>query len=322
MRNKLNEKLIASIRESLPEGENLAQNLMDVLCIGKEAVYRRIRGDVPFTFDEIATLSAKIGFSVDDIIGLGNTGSGLYELDLSENENLIERYKEKIEKQIRILKKMRKTPYSTVKFASNTLPDVFSMPHVSISKFKLYRWLYQNRTRVSSFTFKELQIPHEVIALQKQYMAEIRAVNKACFIMDRNVFSSFLHELEYFYRLHLLEKEELEEIRKEITLMLNDLELLAISGFYPNTGSEVMMYVSAVDLESSYFLYEYNNSSYAYIKISSVDGVDSRNPLVCKKQKAWIESIKKYSTLISQSGEVQRIEYFSRQRELLSGLKV
>ncbi|WP_080903962.1 hypothetical protein [Parabacteroides sp. Marseille-P3160] len=320
MRNKLNEKLIASIRESLPEGENLAQNLMDVLCIGKEAIYRRIRGDVPFTFDEVSTLSSKIGFSIDEIVGLSNSGSGLYELDLVEPENLIDRYAEKLDRQVKILKKMRKASQSMINFAINSLPDVFALAHDNIARFRLYHWLYQNKTRVNSFAFKDLVLSPEVIALQKQYTTDIRSMSRACFIMDRNVFISFLHEIDYFYRLKLLTKEEVEILKKEMITMLNDLEDLAVAGVYPNTGSEVHMYISNVDLESSFSLYEYNNTGYAYLKVSTVEGVESRNPLVCKKQKQWIESIRKYSVLISQSGEVQRMEYFNTQRDFVDKL--
>ena len=44
-----NTNLIEAMKEKLPLKEKLADMLMDTLYIGKEAVYRRLRGEVPFT---------------------------------------------------------------------------------------------------------------------------------------------------------------------------------------------------------------------------------------------------------------------------------
>ena len=48
----LNNNLIEALKMKIPDGANLANELMDVLYIGKEAVYRRLRGEVPFTLAE------------------------------------------------------------------------------------------------------------------------------------------------------------------------------------------------------------------------------------------------------------------------------
>lgn len=50
--DQLNTGLISAMKEKLPQGTNLANLLMDILYIGKEAVYRRLRGEVPFTLAE------------------------------------------------------------------------------------------------------------------------------------------------------------------------------------------------------------------------------------------------------------------------------
>ena len=54
MKDALNNGLIKAMREHLPEETNLANYIMDIISIGKEAVYRRLRGEVPFTFYEVS----------------------------------------------------------------------------------------------------------------------------------------------------------------------------------------------------------------------------------------------------------------------------
>ena len=66
MQNELNTSLIEAVKEKLPLKENLANLLIDTLYIGKEAIYRRLRGEVPFTLEEAALISRKLGVSLDN----------------------------------------------------------------------------------------------------------------------------------------------------------------------------------------------------------------------------------------------------------------
>ena len=43
-----NSELIKAMNEKLPNGTNLANTLIDMLYLGKEAVYRRLRGGSSF----------------------------------------------------------------------------------------------------------------------------------------------------------------------------------------------------------------------------------------------------------------------------------
>lgn len=43
MKNGILNELISTMRERIPQDMNLANTLADILCMGKEAVYRRLR---------------------------------------------------------------------------------------------------------------------------------------------------------------------------------------------------------------------------------------------------------------------------------------
>ena len=45
MKNYIVNEFIAAMKERIPRGINLANFLTDALCMGKEAVYRRIEGE-------------------------------------------------------------------------------------------------------------------------------------------------------------------------------------------------------------------------------------------------------------------------------------
>lgn len=100
--NYIVNELIAAMKERIPRGINLANYLTDALCMGKEAVYRRLRGEVAFTFDEIAMISCKLGISIDQIIGNHQSNRVTFDLNLLHSPNPLESYYEIIERYLRI----------------------------------------------------------------------------------------------------------------------------------------------------------------------------------------------------------------------------
>ena len=86
----LHDNLLKAIREKLPYEENLASVLGNLLCIGKEAIYRRLRGDVPFTLLETAQISKEMNISIDGLLESVSPKSRPFQLKLTEFINPLE----------------------------------------------------------------------------------------------------------------------------------------------------------------------------------------------------------------------------------------
>ena len=94
MKNGILNELIAVMKERVPQGQNLASVLADILFMGKEAVYRRLRGEVSFSIEEIATISSKLGISIDQVVGSHHSNKVTFDLNLLHSPNAIENYYE------------------------------------------------------------------------------------------------------------------------------------------------------------------------------------------------------------------------------------
>lgn len=313
----LNEKLIVAIKNSLPEGENMAQVLMDILLIGRESVYRRLRGEVFFTFAEATKISKKLEFSIDSVIGINDSEKAVFDFNLLDSKNRIEDYAAKLENYIRLYKQIKKHANSTARYALNNLPYAFYLAYPNLAKFKYYKWLYQTNMSSPHLSYADLKIPSSVIDLQKSFVAETRYINRTLLILDRNVFSSMVYDIEYFYKLNIISLDDVELLKGELLDIISDLESQAISGLY-KSGTQVQMYLSNVDIESTYCHYEYGDQQYSHLRLYSINGIDSQIPSICTRQKEWIDSLKRYSTLITQSGEMQRVSYFNKQRQMMN----
>ncbi|MCC8143284.1 MAG: hypothetical protein LUD02_12515 [Tannerellaceae bacterium] len=101
--------------------------------------------------------------------------------------------------------------------------------------------------------------------------------------------------------------------------MLDELEVVAAKGTF-NNGKKVSIYLSNIDFESSYSLVEKRNFQPSLYNLYAIHMMDSQHPDICRVQKEWILSLRRYSTLISQSGEIQRMIFFNKQREIINTL--
>ena len=113
MKEGFNKELIDAVMQCLPEGKkgnSLVNLIADVLDMGKESVYRRLRGEVLFTFQEVARLSQGLNISLDNLIGLKNIRRAVFDLSLIKMDNLLDKYYEVLDGYIEVYKVLKKDP--------------------------------------------------------------------------------------------------------------------------------------------------------------------------------------------------------------------
>ena len=145
MTNNPNANLIEAMKEKLPLKGQLADMLMDTLYIGKEAAYRRLRGEVPFTLQESALISRKLGISLDKIIGLSFKSNAMFNINIVDYDDPFESYYNILEKYVSLINTMPDDPNSVMGTSANIIPQTLYLKHELLAKFRLFKWMYQNK---------------------------------------------------------------------------------------------------------------------------------------------------------------------------------
>ncbi len=314
MKNPLNQRLISTIEECVPAGQSTASFLADILSTGKEAVYRRLRGDVLFSFDEVAKIARTLNLSLDNIVGATNTDKVLVELSIKKSPDPIESFKQMLLNTTRHLERINMHSNSESRIAFNILPWSFYLNYDNLARFSLYKWLYQRNINSDTLRFSGFTLPAGVKECNQKYIFAFREIKQSCVILDWSVFLAFIKDIDYFVKLDLITRPDLSLIQEELLALLNEIESLTISGRYSN-GNAISIYLSNIEFETPYAHLESDSYEFCHIRIFSINGINSENSEICREQKYWIETLKRYSTLITQSGEIQRTEYFKTQRE-------
>ena len=312
----LNTNLIEVMKEKIPDGVNLANTLMDILYIGKEAVYRRLRGEVPFTLNEASIISKKLGVSLDQIVGISYTNNAMFDLNLLHYSDPIKTYYTLLNHYLKVFESLHDDPTSELSTASNMIPQTFYLKYENLSKFRLFKWMYQNEKVNCVKYFSELNISDELKQAQKDFVNATLYIQTTNYIWDSMMFFYLVNDIKYFASIHLITDEEVIKLQEELLQLLDDLENIASKGKF-ETGKDVHIYISNINFGATYSYVETSSLQLSLIRIFSINSITSSDKDMCKSMKEWIQSLRKFSTMISESGEMQRIQFFKKQREIV-----
>lgn len=316
--NELNAALINAVKEKLSPKDNLANVLMDILYIGKEAIYRRLRNEVPFTMMEASIVSRKLGISLDQIIGTSFRDNAVFNINIVDHKDPFETYYSILEKDVKIFHSIKDDPSSEMGTSSNIIPQTLSLKYDSLSKFRFYKWMYQNES-INCQCFKSLEIPQKLVNMQREFAHMTSHIRSTAYIWDNMIFQHLVNDIQYFCNIHLLSEEDKNKIKEDLFLLVDELEVLSTRG-KSETGNDVKIYISNMNFEATYSYLQTNSLQISMIRIYSINSITTQDKGIFSSLKDWIQSLKKFSTMISESGEMQRIQFFKQQREVINTL--
>lgn len=318
----LNVTIISKIVENIPSNIKLVNYLMDTLTIGRESAYRRIRNQVPFTLDEIRKLSVDFDFSLGEITRQ-NKEKRVF-IDVKENSfhNPQETFNEMFKTYYDVVSNMCKAKDKGAISAVNQLNFQSLLTFEHMFKFYYYKWMHQLHGVSPTLSYSETIIPPEILSLKNEFQLLVKRMKQAklIYIFDQYVFLNTIREIRYYYKRGLISDEELHLIKKDFHGIIDLFENLVQKGIN-DTGSSFHFYLSILNIESNSSYIHYDDESEVFFSLYTVSPMRMNNQETCFMQKQWLDSLKKYSTLITQCNEFLQVKYFSKQREYLESIE-
>lgn len=306
--------------QKVPCKTDLVNIIMDILFIGKEAAYRRLREEVPFSLSEVATISQKLGISIDNLLGSASLKSKPFHLKHVEHLNPTEIDYAMIEEFVTILRNIKKEDFSEGGEATNILPQPLYLKHKHISRFYMFKWKNMHDDPNKTTSYCDIHIPERLRDIQLENVIVAQNVSTTNYIFDNLIFQYLANDLKYFKNIQLITDEECQLIKNDILQILSEFEVLSETGYFPVSKNKVNMYISNTNFAGSY-CYIQNNSFYiSMVKALILNGIASLDPKVFEQLKSWFNTQKQQSILITQSGERERISFFKKQRNIINEL--
>lgn len=315
MNENLNEILTRKILNYIPKNGKPVNYLMDILDIGRESTYRRIRNNIPFTFEEIARLSIKLDFSIDEIVK-NNVINNDFSTDFqqkSEND-LVEYYYTSHLDFYNILNSITEAKDVDILFSLNRLYSFFVVDFDILFKFYYFIWLCRCGNGSFNLSFSEIQLPPDIVSIQQKIKSKKSLVKNVTFILDQYIIMKLIRDLQYYYNRKLISKEELDTIKGDIIGFLDRFEEYIQIG-RSDAGFTNKFYLSLlnVDMNSICGTFDGNIIS-QYLTYANTLAQIRNNDMIAIHQK-WFHSLQRGSILISQSNEIAQALFLDQQRE-------
>lgn len=288
---------------------SFAQVLSLALSVSLDSAYRRIRGEIPLTFMEIAKISELYGLSFDNLFSLGGHGSSGLKYRKVSGNNFEQDVTEVWEDMEGLL--MHENVKISVLSSRLPLDRLAKRPAL----LKLYYNMSLGIKAGYSFAFGKEDVPTQMKELATSIYFRMQRV-PAVYILSPNWQFNFMHDLAFLRKIGKIKDAEVPELQEEMLELLAEMEKEAKKG-RRNNGAEIEILLSQLSFDGVSVLIETEHKLSTLTILHEVSYAFSENLYVGKEYKSWIEHIKNHSMCISKSGALERKHFFEKQREMV-----
>jgi len=309
----LKSTIATKILATIPSRVKPIDYLMDTLDISRESVYRRIRGDISFTLEEIAILSINLGFSIDDLIMKDMPSRVFFDLNVNSTHDPSDIFITILQQYFRGIHDIPFAKEIESVVILNHIPPAFITNFNHLFKFTYYRWMHQHQEASLKYFYSDAHLPEKLIGMQQKPLENLKRIHSNTFIFDSNVFLNLIREVQYYHKRRLINEDELFLIKDDLLGLVNMVENIAQTGSY-GSCPKINFYLSMFNIESSNRYIRYDEHTKSQFFVNALEPVTIVNPNICAIHKKWLDSMRKYATLITQSNEILQVRYFNKQR--------
>ncbi|MDU1906377.1 MAG: helix-turn-helix domain-containing protein [Dysgonomonas sp.] len=313
------EKFVDHLLVNYSPKKELVPELANILKMEKESVLRRLNGKVQFTIKEMGLIAQKLNISIDTLL-CDKTKSTLLpvELLMPLSQRSMNTLIDEIEMVKNTILKDTLNKPCHLGYIFNSLPVEFFSPYDYLCKFMYFRWAYFFTDTSLGSGYKKWQLPQKLEMHHKDLVDYWNNFESAFYIWDNPVIWNLMKEIGLFYKMKILDEDDVLLIKKDLHDMLNNIES-CIEERKNRDVTPFDLYISSVNIGMS-CIYYYSDDQYL---------IDYQTPFIWSglhknnesfdKINTWINSMKKVSTLISGSGVIDRYIFFDEQHKIVDG---
>lgn len=308
-------KFIELIKTHLKEEQNLSQELQEVLHISRDGAYRRIRGNTPFTLEEVVKLALHFQLSVDDIF---KNLSNKFQFDFFTYDMLPELhlYLDGIMEDLRSYKSLTnlKLIYTT-----KDIPMFHFFNFPELAAFKLFFWqkTIYDHPDFKMKNFHAASMDQSILELGQEVMAEYYDLSSIEIWWDEGIKSTLKPILYYAETKVIPDKDMALFLLDQVELLIKHLQQIAAKGKKFRYGQEEMpesynlkLYLDEVTPPDNTILLSSDERNTSYIIHNTIDYLVTSNKEFCQHTQKWMDNLMRKSSLISVDNEKDRKKFF------------
>lgn len=313
----LQQTFFNALKNTLPPYVSMVDEIAEVLNIGNDSVYRRIRGEKPINISELKLLCDHFHISLDHVLQIQNDAVVFRAPGINGELSSFTDYLKGILAQLKYFNsfKQREMLY----FCKDmTFFHFFLFPE--IASFKTFFWIktIQNIPEYQHKSFSLAEFPfNDCFAIGQEIIKEYNQI-QSVELWNYESINSSISQIEYYRDAGIFaDPSDLTIVVDSLLLTLDHLQLQAEKGlkFMPGVSdisykASLRFYVNEVVLGSNTILAELDNTKLSIITYSVLSYLLTRDPRFNENAFKSFNNLVSRSVLISSTGEKERNKFF------------
>lgn len=311
------QRIFDKIKQQLPKDEKIVDILMNTLHLSQDAVYRRLRGDVPLTIYETKTLCQAYNISFDEIEQYKKGRVSFNYLPLDRIGLNFETWMTGLRDGLKQLKQLENT---RMIMSVNDTPifQLFNLPHLTRFKFFFWAKTYLKIPAYEKELFKREKIDKHVLGLG------IEAHNIYNSIPTTEIYSletlqGTLRQIQYYFEAHLFEDpsyvlellDNLSDLIKHMKIQAEIGRKFAFGNEPPSAGNPIEMYFNETFIADNTYLIKSDAGSTVYLTHNIMNYLNSTDPYYIQESEFVLDKLINNSNLISEVNTKDRNRFFA-----------
>lgn len=311
------QRIFDEIKKQLPKDEKISAVLMNTLFLSQDAVYRRLRGDVPLTIYETKTLCNAYNISFDEIDAYKKGVVTFNYLPLDRIGLNFESWLTGLRDGLQQIKKLENTKM-TMSINDTPIFQLFNLPHLTRFKFFFWAKTYLKIPAYEHEMFKREKIDKKVL------MIGIEAHNIYNSIPTTEIYSpetlrGTMRQIQYYLDAHLFEDPSYAlELIDNLMDLVRHMKVQAEIGRKfprgneaPSAGNPIEMYFNETYISDNTYLVKSDSGSFVYLTHNIMNYLNSTDPYYIQESEFVLEKLINNSNLISQVNVKDRNRFFA-----------
>ncbi len=316
---QLYDNFLAALLARYPVKSDLVNALSDLLRLEKESVYRRLRGDVHFSAEEMMRVAGKWNISLDNMVSANPAKTRPFNLNMVEFLDPTEEDYAILEQHNRDLEMVAADPDGFAIEIVNTLPRGLYARSEHLTRFFSMKWCHKFKPE-NALPFGSVQVPERLRKIDLEYIAIEHRFPEMHSIHDPRIIENLVGEIVYYRSIGMLTDGEAILLRNELLSLVDYMENVTLTGYFPEAKNKLFFYLSHSWIETEYLLFRSASFNLSMVKVLERNSIVSVDRSVLELFMKMALATKQMSVLMSQSNALKQAEFFTRQREIIMTL--
>ena len=308
-------------KKKMPSNFLLADIVGEVLGVGTDSAYRRIRGEKELSISELSKLCQHFDISMDSIVNhqSSNISFRYSPLDLSNMEN----YYVYMDNLSMLLETNSKAKEKEMFLMAIDIPAPHFAAYLDLTLFKVYTWFHSIKNL--QLTYDEFVESIDVNQLAGYYnkMRDAYKQTPSTEIWTNNTIEPILRLIDYYADLNCFKKKEtLYLICHQLLQLIEEIERNTENESTEFNGKKSFfrLYLSPIDIMNDFSISKRDGVSVVSMKLYTINALFTSNDYFCNEVEGWMKNTMSKSLYLSGASAKERFKFFQQMKNKVNNL--